>query len=84
MQSQRGGNKKFKNPQIIKWLMKRKLSQLCAECGSNNVLYDRDKDQSICQDCGAIFEELAPGDEDEFEEVFDEEVPAHAKKKRRE
>jgi transcription initiation factor TFIIIB Brf1 subunit/transcription initiation factor TFIIB len=61
--------------------MKRSLKKLCAECGSDNVIYDREKDQSICQDCGAIFEELAPEEEDEFEEVFEEDVPKHAKVK---
>ena len=62
--------------------MKKKLSRQCAECGSDNIIYNREKDQTLCNDCGAIFEELAPGEEDDFEEVFDEEVPSHAKKRR--
>ncbi len=61
--------------------MKGKLKKLCAECGSDNVIYDREKDQLICQDCGMIFEELAPDEEDDFEEVLEEDVPRHAKVK---
>jgi len=59
--------------------MKTKLRQSCAECGSDNVIYDREKDQIICQDCGAIFEELTPEEEEEYEEVLEEEIPKHAK-----
>jgi transcription initiation factor TFIIIB Brf1 subunit/transcription initiation factor TFIIB len=66
---------------MIRLSMKGNLKKLCAECGSDNVIYDREKDQSICQDCGSIFEELAPEDEDDFEEVFNEKVPKHAKVK---
>ena len=61
--------------------MKGSLKKTCAECGSDNVVYDREKDQLLCQDCGAIFEELTAGDEDDFEEVLEEEVPRHAKVK---
>jgi len=61
--------------------MKTKLRQSCGECGSDNVIYKRDEDQVICQDCGAIFEELSPDEEDDYEEVLEEEVPRHAKVK---
>lgn len=55
--------------------MKKKLRNSCAECGSTNVIYDREDDKIICQDCGAIFEELSAGDEEDYEEVLDEDVP---------
>ena len=55
--------------------MKKKLRSSCAECGSSNVVYNREKDQLICKDCGAIFEELEPDSEKEYEEVLDEDVP---------
>lgn len=61
--------------------MKGSLKKTCAECGSDNVSYDRDKDQLLCKDCGAIFEELTGEDEDDFEEVLEEDVPSHAKSK---
>jgi len=61
--------------------MKRKLRNICGECGSSNVIYNREDDQVICQDCGAIFEELSPDEEEDYEEVLEEEVPKHAKAK---
>lgn len=45
----------------------------CAECGSNNVYYNKKTQQIICKDCGAIFEELAPEDEKKFERAHDQE-----------
>jgi len=62
--------------------MKTKLRQNCGECGSTNVIYKRDDDQVVCQDCGAIFEELSPDEEEDYEEVLEEDVPSHAKKKK--
>ena len=44
----------------------------CAECGSNNVVYDKKKQQIICDDCGAIFEELAPEQEKKFEKAHEQ------------
>lgn len=38
----------------------------CAECGSKNVHYNK-KQQIICRDCGAIFEELISKEEKKFE-----------------
>jgi len=55
--------------------MKKKLRQTCAECGSSNVVYNREDDQLLCHDCGAIFEELTPEEEEKYEEVLDEDVP---------
>ena len=60
--------------------MKRSMKRICAECGSDNVIYDRERDQLICNDCGSIFEELIPDEEERYEEVFEEEVPRHAKR----
>lgn len=62
--------------------MKEKLKNRCPECGSDNVIYNRRDDQLICQDCGVVFEELPPEEEEEFEEVSEEDVPAHAKLKK--
>ncbi|MBW3023340.1 hypothetical protein KY308_04515 [Candidatus Woesearchaeota archaeon] len=62
--------------------MKEKLKKECPECGSEDVLYDREKDQVVCQSCGTIFEELgSEEDEEAFEEVVEEDVPSHRKKK---
>ncbi len=44
----------------------------CAECGSNNVRYNKEKQQIICGDCGVIFEELAPEEEKKFEKARDQ------------
>jgi len=63
--------------------MKEKLKKECPECGSTNVIYNREKDQLTCQDCAAIFEELGPEDEEDLEEVVEEDVPSHGKKKRK-
>jgi len=63
--------------------MKDKLKNECPECGSTNVIYKRNEDQLVCQDCGTIFEELGPEDEEELEEVMEEKVPSHGKKKKR-
>ncbi len=55
--------------------MKKKLRKTCVECGSSNIVYNREDDQTICQDCGAIFEELTPEEEEELEAVAEEDVP---------
>jgi len=39
----------------------------CPECGSSNVIYSKISDNTICQDCGAIFAKLIP--EEEFEKA---------------
>jgi transcription initiation factor TFIIIB Brf1 subunit/transcription initiation factor TFIIB len=41
----------------------------CPECGSNNVLFNEKKQQIVCRDCGAIFEELMPEEEKQFEKA---------------
>jgi ribosomal protein S27E len=30
----------------------------CPDCGSDNIVFDPETEQLICQDCGSIFEEL--------------------------
>ncbi len=45
----------------------------CAECGSKNSHYDKEKQQIVCRDCGAIFEELTPNEEKKFEKAHDQE-----------
>ena len=45
----------------------------CAECGSRNVRYNEENQQIICKDCGAIFEEMAPEREKQFEKAHDQE-----------
>jgi len=44
----------------------------CAECGSKNVRYNKKAEQIICLDCGAIFEEMAPAREKQFEKAHDQ------------
>jgi len=67
--------------------MKKSLTKECPECKSTNVIYNRDRDELICQDCGLIFAELADELEDAEEEVSIENVPKRkeqkTKKKRR-
>ena len=43
------------------------LSKECPECGSTNVIYSKISDNTICQDCGAIFAKLIPEEEEKFE-----------------
>ena len=45
----------------------------CAECGSKNVNYVKKNEQTVCRDCGAIFEEMAPEREKQFEKAHDQE-----------
>ena len=45
----------------------------CAECGSSNVRYNKKTQQTICRDCGAIFEELIPKEEKQFEKAREQE-----------
>ena len=47
----------------------KKYKTECPECGSRNVLYNPKIERTICQDCGAIFEELTPIKEKKFEKV---------------
>jgi len=47
----------------------KKFRKECPECGSLNVIYNAKKDETICKDCGAIFEELTPQKEKKFEKV---------------
>ena len=44
----------------------------CPECGSNNVFYNKKKQQIICKACGAIFEELTPEQEKKFERAHEQ------------
>ena len=44
----------------------------CAECSSKNVHYNEEKQQILCRDCGAIFEELTPEEEKKFEKAHDQ------------
>ncbi len=41
----------------------------CPECGSTNVIYQSRTEETLCKDCGAIFEELTPDKEKKFERV---------------
>ncbi|MEK6823173.1 MAG: TFIIB-type zinc ribbon-containing protein [Nanoarchaeota archaeon] len=39
----------------------------CPDCASDNIVYDNERDQVICRDCGLIYEPLTPSDEERFE-----------------
>jgi len=41
----------------------------CPECASANVVYNEKKEETICKDCGGIFEELTPEEEKKFEKA---------------
>ena len=51
--------------------MELKDVKACPECGSDNILYKRKEDEIICKDCGAIFSELTPDMEKQFEKASD-------------
>ena len=39
----------------------------CPECGSTNVVCNKQRNQLICRDCGVIYEPMAPAREEQFE-----------------
>ena len=41
----------------------------CPDCGSDNIVYSRVREQIICRDCGLLFEPLSPDEEELFERV---------------
>lgn len=43
----------------------------CPECGSSNILYNKKRDDILCKDCGLIFSELTPEQEEKFEKASD-------------
>ena len=43
----------------------------CPECGSTNIIHNEEKDEVVCQDCGAIFAELSKEAEEKFEKASD-------------
>ena len=43
--------------------------QICPECGSTNIRYNKEDDELVCNECGAIFAELEPKTEKEFEKA---------------
>jgi len=51
--------------------MKLKDVKRCPECGSDNILYKKKEDEIVCKDCGAIFSELTPEMEKDFEKASD-------------
>ncbi len=48
------------------------MEKKCLDCGSANVVYDKEKEQLVCKDCGVIFEELTPEEEKKYEKVSKE------------
>ena len=53
--------------------MEEKMKKECPECGSTNVIYEKDRDELVCQDCGAAFAELEPKAEKQLEKAKDQE-----------
>jgi ribosomal protein S27E len=41
----------------------------CPDCGSDNISFDPETEQLICQDCGLIFEELPGENQKKYDEV---------------
>jgi len=41
----------------------------CPECGSMNIICNKQRNQLICRDCGVIYEPMVPKDEEKFERV---------------
>ena len=52
----------------------------CPDCASVNIVYNEERQQVICRDCGLIYEPLAPEMEKRFEESH-ELVPREAHEK---
>jgi len=44
----------------------------CPDCAGSNLVYDEAKEQTVCKDCGVIFEELTPEEEKKYEKVSKE------------
>jgi ribosomal protein S27E len=61
----------FINNKINKSNMIKNIHQVkeCPECGSKNIRYDEEKNQVICEDCGLIYEPMAPKVEKKFEKA---------------
>lgn len=43
----------------------------CPECGSNNIIYNEEKNEIICKDCGAITSQLTPEMQKKLEKASD-------------
>ena len=39
----------------------------CPDCGSTNLVYNEEKSQVICKDCGLIYEPLTPKEEKKYD-----------------
>lgn len=46
----------------------------CPDCASDNIVYDDEREQVICRDCGLIFEPLTPDDETHYEAGYGADV----------
>ncbi|MBI4150174.1 hypothetical protein HY488_02100 [Candidatus Woesearchaeota archaeon] len=73
MPKKAGTKKKVKETEKAKIPKGSKASHLraCPACGSDNVIYRKAEDEVYCQDCGEVYAELAPEDEDDFERASD-------------
>ena len=69
----KAGVKKVKETEKAKLPKSSKAAALrsCPACGSDNIIYRKQEDELYCQDCGEVFAELQPGDEDDFERASD-------------
>jgi transcription initiation factor TFIIIB Brf1 subunit/transcription initiation factor TFIIB len=43
----------------------------CPDCGSTDIKYDDKEDEVICNECGLIFEPMAPAAEKTFEKTHE-------------
>ncbi|MBI1970939.1 hypothetical protein HYS47_04275 [Candidatus Woesearchaeota archaeon] len=41
----------------------------CPACGSDNVIFNKKRGETVCKDCKEIFAELSPDDERQFEDA---------------
>jgi ribosomal protein S27E len=41
----------------------------CPDCGSTNIVYNDKENQVVCNECGTIFEPMAPQAEEKFEKT---------------
>ena len=60
--TKRFGSTKSIDSEFEEGLPKRNLVKrdACPDCGSDNIVFESSMQQLICQECGVLFEELAP------------------------
>jgi len=48
-----------------------KKVKACPECGSDDIIYNKKREEILCRSCGLIFTELTPEQEKKYKRVSD-------------